>query len=914
MAAGETLRFVLVGDDRASKAFSQFSKSVDSANQSVARNSKALGQQSKASGEAEKSLFSFTGTITGFSDAMTAGSSKSGLFAKALAAVNLATGIGEPALAGLTVAAGAAAAAFAAAGVGLGAYKLVIMNVQQEMEKLKQLQQAAATGSKTAGKALQLYIKGLSPAFKEFNAQLDKTKTAYRAWGTSLEAPVLGPLTRGLKFVKPLLADLSPIVRTASAAIGYLVDRLGTNIEGGGFAKWLAAIRPAIAPAITDLGLSIGHIVVGVGAVIKAFVPFAPKITGGIEHLTAAFAKWGTTLSSHSGFQSLVSMAKQDAPVVLEVLKNLAVTLKNVGSAMAAFSSPSNSLGLLNTLQVLTGILAKLSANKDLLNFVLQFLLLKSIAGQVLGPLKTAGAAISGVSGAVKTGTSAFTAFKAGFVNSAAAASSATGIWGSAGGAIADMAGAVKGWTIWSKIAAKATVVWTVVQKALNFALKDNPIGLVITAIGLLVGAVIYAYTHFKWFRDFVNTVWQGIQIEAKFTWHVIQDVWNAIVTAAKAVWHAIQDGWNAVWHAVINVAKWFVDRVLGFWSMILHGAIAAFGWIPGLGDKLRQAEAVLNRFHDRADKALTFKDKKVTIGVGFGVTLPGGKTFTGQARGGLIMGGIPGQDSVPGLLMPGEVVVPAGMVRAGAVDHLRGRLPGFAAGGMVGGGGLSVQPMFASVPVMAAAALKVIAHLAQQNIGSLLGAGTAGSGVARWDPVILTALRLLGQSPAWLGVVERRMAQESGGNPTVVNKWDSNWLAGTPSVGLMQVIGPTFAAYAGPFRGVGPFLYGTSVNPLANTYAGLNYALHRYGSLAALSRPGGYDQGGWLNPGWTAAYNGTGRPERVLPPGGGGDVYLTVNVNASPLAHPADIGRAVAGALQEYVKVTGPLKLKVRS
>jgi SLT domain-containing protein len=90
-------------------------------------------------------------------------------------------------------------------------------------------------------------------------------------------------------------------------------------------------------------------------------------------------------------------------------------------------------------------------------------------------------------------------------------------------------------------------------------------------------------------------------------------------------------------------------------------------------------------------------------------------------------------------------------------------------------------------------------------------------------------------------------MNQESGGNATIVNKWDSNWAAGTPSVGLMQVIGPTFRSYAGPFAGYGPFEYGVSVNPLANTYAGLNYALHRYGSLAALSRPGGYANGGVL-------------------------------------------------------------------
>ena len=90
-----------------------------------------------------------------------------------------------------------------------------------------------------------------------------------------------------------------------------------------------------------------------------------------------------------------------------------------------------------------------------------------------------------------------------------------------------------------------------------------------------------------------------------------------------------------------------------------------------------------------------------------------------------------------------------------------------------------------------------------------------------------------------------RRMNQESGGNPTVVNKWDSNWKAGHPSVGLMQVIGPTFRAYAGKMLKTGPFLYGTSVNPLANVYAAMRYALAAYGSLPrAFNRAGGYANG----------------------------------------------------------------------
>ena len=54
-------------------------------------------------------------------------------------------------------------------------------------------------------------------------------------------------------------------------------------------------------------------------------------------------------------------------------------------------------------------------------------------------------------------------------------------------------------------------------------------------------------------------------------------------------------------------------------------------------------------------------------------------------AAGMLVTGGVRGKDSVLAALMPGELVVPEPMVSAGAADHLRGAIPGFAAGGYVG-------------------------------------------------------------------------------------------------------------------------------------------------------------------------------------------------------------------------------------
>ncbi|MFF7335455.1 peptidoglycan DD-metalloendopeptidase family protein [Streptomyces sp. NPDC008150] len=140
-----------------------------------------------------------------------------------------------------------------------------------------------------------------------------------------------------------------------------------------------------------------------------------------------------------------------------------------------------------------------------------------------------------------------------------------------------------------------------------------------------------------------------------------------------------------------------------------------------------------------------------------------------------------------------------------------------------------------------------------------LTGGGDGGSGVQRWKGVVTQALGQVHQSLSLVNTTLRRMNQESGGNPTAVNRTDSNWKAGHPSVGLMQLIEGTFRAYAGPYKNTGPKLYGVSTDPLANIYASMRYALSRYGSLsAAYNRPGGYARGGLV--GGTRIHRGTPR------------------------------------------------------
>ncbi|GGS25945.1 hypothetical protein GCM10010252_76160 [Streptomyces aureoverticillatus] len=79
---------------------------------------------------------------------------------------------------------------------------------------------------------------------------------------------------------------------------------------------------------------------------------------------------------------------------------------------------------------------------------------------------------------------------------------------------------------------------------------------------------------------------------------------------------------------------------------------------------------------------------------------------------------------------------------------------------------------------------------------------------------------------------IHRNIMRESSGNPLAINNWDSNAAAGTPSKGLLQVIGPTFAAYRLPGTSMDSF------DPVANITAACNYAADRYGSIDNVNGP----------------------------------------------------------------------------
>ena len=132
------------------------------------------------------------------------------------------------------------------------------------------------------------------------------------------------------------------------------------------------------------------------------------------------------------------------------------------------------------------------------------------------------------------------------------------------------------------------------VVKQISFVMRilsmTNPLGLIITAIALLVAGLIWAYNNVDWFREFVDKAFGLITtaISAAFNW--VKDNWPlllAILTGPIGLavlmivkhWDDIVAGARVVRDAIVAAFVWVRDRVVAAISALRDGTVAAFTW-----------------------------------------------------------------------------------------------------------------------------------------------------------------------------------------------------------------------------------------------------------------------------------------------------------------------------------------------
>jgi TP901 family phage tail tape measure protein len=288
-----------------------------------------------------------------------------------------------------------------------------------------------------------------------------------------------------------------------------------------------------------------------------------------------------------------------------------------------------------------------------------------------------------------------------------------------------------------------------------------------------------------------------------------------------------------------------------------------------------------LNKFLAQLDAQAKVHAKHVGAG---GVTGPGHTGY--YAEGGYIDPAVHGdtrRDSVPAMVMPGEVIVRrTSVAKFGArnvLDLNKGKVPdgwqvpGYAGGGMVTPESIPHPPNMSAWSNVGNVGARDMSHkymglvdfMKKQQMAAdafASAAATGGGGAARALGQIL--LRQRGWSQFW-GALDQLWTHESGWNPTAQNPTSS-------AFGIPQFLDSTWGSVGGH----------KTTDPRLQIQYGLQYIAQRYGDPAKAwnfwqghhyyGRGGqvlpvhSYDRGGYLPPGLSLAKNGTGRPEPVGP------------------------------------------------
>lgn len=257
--------------------------------------------------------------------------------------------LGPAAVAAGGAASGAVLGLGAAMGTAIVPAGLLGVTISEQVKQMKAAEKQIQTDTqKLAGltkgtaeyaaqqKLVNSEVADFKQQFGDLPALLDKAKAA---GGDFLTATGQGGVNTligdALKLWIRLLPQFEGMVEQAAGSVDDLLGGIA-DFARSPDAKALIAFFETRGPdAIEAFGAVAGNVGKGLLSLFLAFAPLEGDMLGGLQRVTAEFARWAAQVGQTQGFEDLLAYVRTEGPKVWDLLGSLAQALLAIGQAAA---------------------------------------------------------------------------------------------------------------------------------------------------------------------------------------------------------------------------------------------------------------------------------------------------------------------------------------------------------------------------------------------------------------------------------------------------------------------------------------------------------------------------------------------------------------------------------------------------
>jgi hypothetical protein len=466
--------------------------------------------------------------------------------------------------------------AFASAGAAAGVFGAVIGTTFKEVAEASKKNSDLTDKIRLLNKEISMapfgtvkqstLIKSRDKALLEYRARLallpaptraavmalDSLKGAWKDFVDSVKPGTLSILTRSFDALAQVIPKLRPLFVAGAEAASYLVTQFQRLVANGTIDRLVNFLATRAMPTFESFGGILLSFGAGVAYLVAPFLNMTNSVVGGLDRISYAFAGWARNEGA-AGVQRMIDYTVKNGPAMGALFMNLAQSIGTLAQAAAPLAPVSLAIAnaltsIINAMpqSVLTGIIAAWIAWSVAMQGAMIATRVASAVGVLAGVIVGVTAALTGATLAENASTAA----KVAYAVSTGIATAAQWAWNAA-----------------------------LVVGAGAMAVLTSPITLIVLGIAALTAGVIYAYTHFTWFRNAVDAVGRAFVT----AWQWISSTFMAGIRAVPGIIGAIVGFFRALPGRILGAIVALPGLWVAYWRFILERGAYLVGYGIGL-------------------------------------------------------------------------------------------------------------------------------------------------------------------------------------------------------------------------------------------------------------------------------------------------------------------------------------------